>query len=174
MTSSESPEAMKIEDDAPPHPLIPETTNTSLDLDLQSHPLANQFPSFDLAALTGLTSFQSSLVCGTPGQPSLGNSKVVPDIDKWSTSNNAFIFGINSGKKEQFQPRITSSLAAYKAILWGCDEGGEKERAHPFWFSLRQVDEKVFGNWTSKAQRIAMMFVTHRVLLVCLSQWEEK
>lgn len=166
-TSSESPEAMQIEENPLPVPLVPETTTASLELGLQTHSLTNQFPTFDFTALNGLTSFQSSLMCGTPGQPSLSTSKVVPDIDKWSTSNNAFIFAISSGKKRGFEPRITNSLAAYKAILWGCDEVEEKERAHPFWFSLRQVDEKVFGNWTSKAQRVAMMFVTHRMLLVC-------
>ncbi|CZR69176.1 uncharacterized protein PAC_19076 [Phialocephala subalpina] len=163
-TSSESPESMNIEDNSRSLPLIPETPSASLDPGLQHHSVTNQFPMFDLASLTGLTSYQSSLTCGTPGQPGIGSS-VVPDIDKWHTSNSAFIFGINSGKKGSFNPSITTSLSAYKAILWGCNEAEEKERSHPFWLALRQVDEKVFGNWTSKAQKIAIMFVSHRMLL---------
>lgn len=65
----------------------------------------------------------------------------------------------------QSETAIINSHAAYKAILWGCDAREEKERCHPLWLALRQVDEKVFGNWNRKAQKIAMMFVCQGMLL---------
>ncbi|KAE8442652.1 hypothetical protein EG329_003009 [Mollisiaceae sp. DMI_Dod_QoI] len=156
----DSPDAIELESMAS---LVPEIDNSCLDIPTQS--VSKMYPTFDFSSSLGLTSFDSSLTCGTPGQPSRNNPSVVPDIDKWHTSNSAFIFGIDHSKKGGLEPTIANSLAAYKGILWGCDEVEEKERDHPFWLALRQVDEKVFGNWTSKAQKIAMMFVTHRMLL---------
>lgn len=123
-------------------------------------------PSFDFGPFSRLADFDTALSWGTPGQVRLSKSeRVVPDVDKWRVSNEAFVFGIDIGKKT-VEPHVIDSLAAYKAILWGCNELEEKERAHPLWLALRQVDEKVFGMWQSKAQKIAMMFVCHRMLLV--------
>jgi hypothetical protein len=124
-------------------------------------------PSFDFSPFNHFTDFDTALSFGTPGQISLDPSaRVVPDVEKWRTSNDAFIFGIDTGKRSIGESKIINSHAAYKAILWGCDTMEEIERSHPLWLALRQVDEKVFGDWRSKAQKIAMMFVCHRMLLV--------
>lgn len=144
--------------------LPPETA-----MDLYVPPLDEINPIFDFALFSGITDFDTALSCGTPGQVCLSDSaKVVPDVDKWRTSNDAFIFGIDTGKRSIRETNIINSHAAYKAILWGCDEREEMERRHPLWLALRQVDEKVFGDWQSKAQKIAMMFVCHKMLLVCM------
>jgi hypothetical protein len=122
---------------------------------------------------SSITDFDSSLSVGTPGLSHVARSGiVVPDDEKWTVSNNAFIFGINKGRQSfvtttyDLSQDVVDSPAAYKAILWGPQTGKEEEeRSHPLWLSLRQVDEKVFGDWTSKAQKVAMMFVCQRMLL---------
>lgn len=128
-----------------------------------------------------LHSHSASLSLGTPNLLHLPQSlTVVPDHAKWTTSNDAFVFGITrslasskTSPTQRIPEVIADSHAAYKAILWGKNrleregEGGdgEKERGHPLWAALRQVDERVFGEWNRKAQRVAMMFVCQRVLL---------
>ena len=163
--ANDSPEsAIRMDDTIPTsfaQDLSPETA-----MDLYAPPLAEINPSFEFGSFAD---FDTALSCGTPGQIRLGSSaKVVPDMDKWRTSNDAFIFGIDTGKRSIRETGIINSHAAYKAILWGRDPMDEMERTHPMWMALRQVDEKVFGDWQSKAQRIAMMFVCHRMLLVCV------
>jgi hypothetical protein len=137
-------------------------------LDLYVPPVAEISPSFDFVPFAGMTDFDVALSYGTPGQLYIGKIEgVVPDHEKWRTSDEAFIFGINKTRKmSTAEATIINSHAAYKAILWGCDVREEKERNHPLWLALRQVDEKVFGNWHRKAQKIAMMFVCQRMLLV--------
>jgi hypothetical protein len=137
-------------------------------MDLYVPPVTEIGPSFDFVPFAGITDFDVALACGTPGQLCLSKiDGVVPDHEKWRTSNDAFIFGINKTRKmSTAETMIINSHAAYKAILWGCDAREEKERSHPLWLALRQVDEKVFGNWSRKAQKIAMMFVCQRMLLV--------
>jgi hypothetical protein len=138
-------------------------------------------PSYDFMPFGGITNFDTAVSIGTPGQVCLSKSAtVVPDDEKWATSNDAFIFGINTGRQvfgvgntSMAERKIMNSHAAYKAILWGCDAREENERAHPLWLALRQVDERVFGNWQSKAQKIAMMFVCHRMLLYKCNPCEE-
>lgn len=137
-------------------------------MDLYAPPVTDISTSFNFVPFAGITDFDAALACGTPGQLSLGKIPgVVPDHEKWRTSNEAFIFGIEKTRKMSYaETAIINSHAAYKAILWGCDASEEKERCHPLWLALRQVDEKVFGHWQRKAQKIAMMFVCHRMLLV--------
>jgi hypothetical protein len=137
-------------------------------MDLYTPPAPEIHPNFDFVPYTGITDFDVALACGTPVQLCLGKiDGVVPDHEKWRTSNDAFIYGINkTTKMSTADTVIINSHAAYKAILWGCDAREEKERNHPLWLALRQVDEKVFGNWHRKAQKIAMMFVCQRMLLV--------
>jgi hypothetical protein len=139
-------------------------------------------PSYDFMPFSGLTDFNTGISSGTPGLLSLATPAiVVPDDKKWTTSNDAFIYGINTGTRVfgvgnpqgVLEQKIMNSHAAYKAILWGCDAMEEQERTHPLWLALRQVDEKVFGDWKSKAQKIAMMFVCHRMLLYRCNPCEE-
>lgn len=135
-------------------------------------------PNYDFMPFGTICNFEASISVGTPGQFYLSKATtVVPDDEKWATSNDAFVFGINTCKQvfnarnrfmKEAEQRVLYSHAAYKAILWGStthDERDEHERRHPLWLALRQVDERVFGDWTSKAQKIAMMFVCHRMLL---------
>jgi hypothetical protein len=162
-SSNDSPEAFIMEPAPATAPYPPESA-----MDIYVPPLTEISPSFDFLPYAGLSDFESALACGTPGQTCLGTKAgVVPDHEKWRTSNDAFIFGIDKTRKMSLaETEIINSHAAYKAILWGCDAREEKERSHPLWLALRQVDEKVFGNWHRKAQKIAMMFVCQRMLLV--------
>jgi hypothetical protein len=93
------------------------------------------------------------------------NPKVVSDADKWRVSNESFIYGIDSTRSLQ-DADIIESQTLFMAMLSESTFDNEKQRAHPIWSALRNVDQRVFGNWKSKAQRIAMMFVCHRMLLV--------
>ncbi|KUJ07681.1 uncharacterized protein LY89DRAFT_691433 [Mollisia scopiformis] len=165
-SSSESPEAIEIEDHAEPAPLHSDSQINST-FDVFDNPQTNANSYLFLSSLNGLTSFESSLACGTPGQPILLpiKSTVVPDIEKWHTSNNAFVFGIDSGKSSPLQTKSINSSSAYQRILWGCEKSQQTDTEHPFWLALREIDQRVFGDWKSKAQKIAMMFVAHRMLL---------
>lgn len=144
------------------------TYPTEPEMDLYVPRIAEISPSLDFVLYPGLGDFESALAWGTPGQLCPGKFRgVVPDHEKWRTSNEAIIFGIEKARKmSQDETTIINSHAAYKAILWGCDAREEEERSHPLWLALRLVDEKVFGNWHRKAQKIAMMFVCQRMLLV--------
>ncbi|RFU33263.1 hypothetical protein B7463_g3048, partial [Scytalidium lignicola] len=105
-----------------------------------------------------------------PSYPSTSNgcyspSSVVPDEEKWSFGNEAYTFGVESSKKTSTNLNTIDPHAPFKAILWGWDVVDEEQRSHPMWTALRKVDEQIFGNWQSKAQKIALMFVTHRLLI---------
>ena len=93
-------------------------------------------------------------------------SLVVPDQEKWHVSNEAFWYGIEKGNQKAANSDIINSHMPYAAILWDWDISQESLYAHPVWTALRRVDKTVFGNWQSKAQKIAMMFVYHKMLLV--------
>ena len=95
--------------------------------------------------------------------PASETVKTAPDVDKWHVSNGAFIHALNSVKK-----RVVSNLqldlhVPFKAAIWGWDNVGP-EAQHPVWLALRQVDQRVFGSWRSKAQRIALMYVCQTLM----------
>lgn len=58
--------------------------------------------------------------------------------------------------------------APFSALLSSWDSLDEDQRSHPVWTSLRDVDQNIFAGW-SAAKKIAIMFVTHKVMLVRLS-----
>jgi hypothetical protein len=152
-----SPQELVVGND---HSILEDTYSTLIEI----------APNYDFMPFSPVSSFDT-IPISTGHSPTY---RVVPDEQKWKVSNDALVFGINSGiqifrARHQLsrdeERKIWHSHAAYKAILWGCDEREERERRNPLWLALRLVDEKVFGNWTSKAQKIAMMFVCHRMLL---------
>jgi hypothetical protein len=83
--------------------------------------------------------------------------KVAPDLEKWEVSNGAFINCLDCVKTRTASTATLDMHVPFKAAIWGWDNVGP-EANHPIWHSLRQVDQRVFGTWTSKAQRIALMY----------------
>lgn len=93
------------------------------------------------------------------------STRIVPDLDKWDVSNGAFVSCLNSVKRRQgsASPSTPDLHVPFKAAIWGWDNVGP-EAQHPVWAALRQVDQQVFGTWTSKAQRIALMYVCQTLI----------
>lgn len=94
-------------------------------------------------------------------------TKVAPDFDKWEVSNGAFINCLDCVKKRTASTSTLDMHVPFKAAIWGWENVGP-EAQHPIWSALRQVDQRVFGTWTSKAQRIALMYVCQTLI-----QWRE-
>ncbi|KIW81723.1 hypothetical protein Z517_04749 [Fonsecaea pedrosoi CBS 271.37] len=89
--------------------------------------------------------------------------KVAPDVDKWHVSNGAFISCLDSVKQQTASTATLDMHVPFKAAIWGWENAGP-EAQHPVWNALRQVDQRVFGTWTSKAQRIALMYVCQTLI----------
>ncbi|KAL2430092.1 hypothetical protein ABEF95_004042 [Exophiala dermatitidis] len=89
--------------------------------------------------------------------------KVAPDSEKWHVSNGAFISCLDSVKQRTSSTSTLDMHVPFKAAIWGWDNVGP-EAQHPIWKALRQVDQRVFGTWTSKAQRIALMYVCQTLI----------
>lgn len=90
-------------------------------------------------------------------------TKVAPDVDKWYVSNGAFMDALDSVKLQTGSTRTLDLHVPFKAAIWGWENVGP-EAQHPVWSALRQVDQRVFGTWTSKAQRIALMYVCQTLI----------
>jgi len=88
---------------------------------------------------------------------------IAPDVDKWHVSNGAFIGCLDSVKKKTTSNATLDLHVPFKAAIWGWDNVGV-EAQHPVWQALRQVDQQVFGTWTSNAQRIALMYVCQTLI----------
>lgn len=97
---------------------------------------------------------------------------VAPDCEKWHVSNNAFVSGLELSRTAPSSLTGLDQDTPLRAVLWGWDSVDPIQRNHPVWAALRQVDERVFGNWTSKAQKLAMMYVCH--LLMQVGRFEER
>lgn len=95
--------------------------------------------------------------------PATETVKVAPDEDKWHVSNGAFISAMDSLKERVVTTTELDLHVPFKAAIWGWDNIGP-EAQHPVWQALRQVDQRVFGTWTSKAQRVALMYVCQTLL----------
>jgi hypothetical protein len=90
---------------------------------------------------------------------------LAPDELKWDVSNEAFINALGS-VGQLLGPDMVDAHVPFRAILWGWHTIDPDEREHPIWLMLRMIDERVFGAWTSKTQKLALMFVTHTLLKV--------
>lgn len=97
--------------------------------------------------------------------PQATTNGVARDVDKWHVSNGAFISCLDSVKKRVATNEAIDLHVPFKAAIWGWDNVGP-EAQHPVWAALRQVDQKVFGTWTSTAQRIALMYVCQTLIQV--------
>ena len=88
---------------------------------------------------------------------------VAKDVEKWHVSDGAFINCMDSVKKGQGSNFALNLHVPFRAAIFGWETVGE-DANHPVWAALRRVDQQVFGTWTSKAQRIALMYVCQTLL----------
>lgn len=106
--------------------------------------------------------------------PQRRSSRVARDEEKWNVSDRAFTYGIELSRDPSLAisqspdgtPSCIESHEPFAAVLYGYKSLTESRKfRHPIWIALKEVDERVFGNWKSKPQKIAMMFVTHRLMM---------
>lgn len=87
------------------------------------------------------------------------------DEEKWDVSNDAFLRALQSTvfipSPDEVDPGVP-----FKAIFGGWHAVDAHEREKPIWHMLRLIDERVFGMWTSKIQKVALMYVTHALVKV--------
>ncbi|KAJ9612558.1 hypothetical protein H2200_004155 [Cladophialophora chaetospira] len=129
------------------------------DFDLQNNNIYDVFDQADLSAWPAcgsqLFNLRHPIIEVTGG--------VVPDIEKWYAGNSAYFGAIDSVKRKVKSATTMDFQVALQAVSSGWQTVG-REAEHPVWTALRQVDQKIFGNWTSKAQRIAMMYVCQTLI----------
>ena len=82
---------------------------------------------------------------------------IAPDEQKWKTSDDAFQQGLQSNSMilELDEVYLT------RAIMLGWDSIGPADQ-HPILFTLRCVDQRVFGKWASRPQRLALQYICGR------------
>lgn len=105
-----------------------------------------------------------------PADPRLGLPflPLAADEEKWDVSNDAFLRALQSTVFIPTPDRLEPDVP-FKAIFGGWHTVDEREREKPIWNMLRLIDERVFGMWTSKVQKVALMYVTHALVKVCSS-----
>ncbi|KAK5085896.1 hypothetical protein LTR05_005185 [Lithohypha guttulata] len=86
--------------------------------------------------------------------PEGGFLVIAPDEHKWTTSDDAFHRGLQANP---IVMDFDESVLA-RAILLGWESIGTAIQ-HPIMFALQCVDQRVFGKWTSRPQRLALMYI---------------
>ncbi|KAK5100829.1 hypothetical protein LTR70_001135 [Exophiala xenobiotica] len=87
--------------------------------------------------------------------PAGGFISIAPDEHKWKTSDDALGTALQSS---------TSMIADFdegllvRAILLGWESIGPAAN-HPILCALQCIDQRVFGKWTSRPQRLALMYI---------------
>lgn len=89
---------------------------------------------------------------------------IAPDFEKWHVSNGAFTGAMDAVKKHLASNKTLDLHVPFRAGLWGWNSIPEHELSHPVWSAIRAVDQKVFGSWTEKAARIAVMYACQTML----------
>lgn len=113
--------------------------------------------------------YQSATIGQTQSLPdprlSLPFLPLAADEEKWDVSNDAFLRALSStvfvSEPDQVDPDVP-----FKAVFGGWHTVDAREREKPIWNMLRLIDERVFGMWTSKIQKVALMYVTHALVKV--------
>jgi len=126
----------------------------------------------DYSFLTELANFEATMAAWS--QPGFdwdftnqsGPLPLAADVEKWNVSDSAFLQALELCRTTTQTDPILDPDVPVKAILWGWHTVDAAQRHHPVWQALRQVDERVFGTWTSKAQKIAMMYVCQLMMQV--------
>lgn len=123
----------------------------------------NIFDLLDQTGFTGWNAYRSPLFNDLRPATIDVAGGIVSDLEKWSVGNSAYFGALESVKRRVRSATTMDFQVAFQAALWGWKNVGQ-EADHPVWNALRQVDERIFGSWTSKAQRIAMMYVCQTLI----------
>lgn len=102
-------------------------------------------------------------------KPFLQPPRRLTDREKWHSTDDVYKSAITAYRDLSKGRDTGLSCLPLAAIIRGWDTLDEKDRTHPVWASLHWVDESVYGSWQSNAQRIAMMYLKHRLMLVSLT-----
>ena len=90
----------------------------------------------------------------------------ITDGFKPTTLDKLFAYAVAGVRESTGHPSALDSHVAFRSILW-TGEGVEGDcLSHPLWKALRAIDKNVWGNWRSKAQRIAAMYLCYKLLMV--------
>jgi len=125
-----------------------------------SPPTPHEYASLDVNQIYEFFEFGSTNPFAVPSPlngriPPAGAFLVIaPDEQKWKTSDDAFGHALQtSGIPMDFDEGLLA-----RAILLGWDSIGP-EAQNPILYALQCVDQRVFGKWTSRPQRLALMYI---------------
>jgi hypothetical protein len=118
---------------------------------------------FDQTDFGGWSSYESALFNTQPPTNLEVTERIAPDVEKWYVGNSAYFRALDSVKRRVKSAATMDFQVAFQAMLWGWQNVGH-EAEHPVWNALREVDQRIFGTWTSMAQRIAMMYVCQTLI----------
>ena len=130
------------------------------------------YPSYEASLMNDFASFEANVAAWfQPGfdwdfSNTPGPLPLAADVEKWNVSDTAFLHALDLCRTTTHTDPTLDPDVPVKAILWGWQTVDAAQRQHPVWLALRQVDERVFGTWTSKAQKIAMMYVCQLMMQV--------
>lgn len=94
------------------------------------------------------------------------SARILSDHDKWHVTNDVYTWGLDSYRKLYYYYGTYGAVKPIMAIFEGWHILDEKEKCHPVYRALQWVDECLFGDWHSKAQRIAMILIKMRLMNV--------
>jgi hypothetical protein len=165
--------AIQFFDAAPPDPIAGESesfNHNSLVLG-DGNDQAELFLGTELYSTPGTQNLNPfSLFC--PINPSVSpvrstTSSIVPHELKWHFTNGTFMQGLEMTRANQ-RARLAplESRVPIQGILFGWHTVDPSTRGNPAWIALKEIDEKVFGTWKRKPQKIALMFVCSLIMAV--------
>ncbi|KAH8588486.1 hypothetical protein B0O99DRAFT_746747 [Bisporella sp. PMI_857] len=163
--------AIQFFDAAPPDPIAGESesfNHNSLVLG-DGNDQAELFLGTELYSTPGTQNLNPfSLFC--PISPSVSpvrstTSSIVPHELKWHFTNGTFMQGLEMTRANQ-RARLAplESRVPIQGILFGWHTVDPSTRDNPAWIALKEIDEKVFGTWKRKPQKIALMFVCSLIM----------
>ena len=88
----------------------------------------------------------------------------VPDHQKWHVGNSSYLGALTSVIRRRTSATNMDFHVAFEAVMLGWTNVSVEAEQHPVWDGLRQVDQRIFGNWSSKAQRVAMMYICQTLI----------
>jgi hypothetical protein len=104
-------------------------------------------------------------------KPFLQTPRVLSDREKWHSTDDVYKSAITAYRNISRGRNSGLSSTPFVAIIQGWDMLDENDRTHPIWASLHWVQESVFGSWQTNAQRIALMYLKHRLMMVRRRVW---
>jgi hypothetical protein len=132
----------------------------------------DQCTNYDMSFLSEFSKFEATIAAWSqPGfdwdfTNSSGPLPPAADLEKWNISNSAYVQALELCRATAHRDPTLDPDVPVKAILWGWHTIDPVQRHHPVWQALRQIDDRVFGTWTFKAQKIAIMYICQLMMHV--------